>query len=421
MLDLKAIRKQPELYKQGIERKGMPGNVINDLLSADEVKRDLQSQTESLKAEQNEASKRIPQLTGDEKASALSDMKLIADKRKALEADLERASTIVDDLLMSLPNIPKDEVPDGKGEEGNTVVRFEGEKQAFDFEPKEHWELAEALDLLDMEQAAKVSGSRFYYLRNELAMLQQALMMWAFREVSDKGYSPTIPPFMTRKEAIVGTGFFDRDENYCVNPGEDDLYLIGTSEVPMVSIHADQVIDLSKGPIRYAAYSPCFRREAGSYGKDTKGILRVHQFEKIEMVVFCKPEDTVAVHESLRETEEEILKALGIHYQVVNIGCGDLGLSASKKYDLEAWLPGQKQYREMTSTSICDDFQTRRLNIRYKDEDGKLQFAQALNGTAVSSRPLIAILENGQNADGSIDIPEVLWPFTGFKKIEVKG
>ena len=420
MLDLKAIRKQPEVFKAALARKGVQPNVINDLLSADESKRELQAQTDNLKAEQNQASKSIPQLSGEAKAQALADMKVIADKRKSLEADLEKASAVVEELLMSLPNPPRDEVPDGEGEEGNTVARFEGEKASFDFEPKEHWELAEALNLLDMEQAAQVSGSRFYYLRNELAMLQQALMMWAFRTVSDKGYSPTIPPFMTRKEAIVGTGFFDRDENYCVNPGEDDLYLIGTSEVPMVSIHADQVIDLSKGPIRYAAYSPCFRREAGSYGKDTKGILRVHQFEKIEMVVFCKPEDTVAVHESLRETEEEILKALGIHYQVVNIGCGDLGVSASKKYDLEAWLPGQKQYREMTSTSICDDFQTRRLNIRYKDEDGKLQFAHALNGTAVSSRPLIAILENGQNEDGSIDIPEVLWPFTGFKKIEAK-
>ncbi len=421
MLDLKAIRQHPEDFKTRLARKGVQPNVINDLLSADEAKRDLQAQTESLKAEQNEASKRIPQLTGEEKAQALADMKVIADKRKNLEADLEKASDVAQELLMSLPNPPRDEVPDGEGEEGNQVARLEGEKPSFDFAPKEHWELAEALNLLDMEQAAKVSGSRFYYLKNELAMLQQALMMWAFRKVSDKGYSPTIPPFMTRKEAIMGTGFFDRDENYCVNPGEDDLYLIGTSEVPMVSIHADQVIDLSQGPIRYAAYSPCFRREAGSYGKDTKGILRVHQFEKIEMVVFCKPEDAVSVHESLRETEEEILKKLGIHYQVVNIGCGDLGVSASKKYDLEAWLPGQAQYREMTSTSICDDFQTRRLNTRYKDEDGKLQYAYALNGTAVSSRPLIAILENGQNADGSIDIPEVLWPFCGFKKIEAKG
>ncbi|NCP67140.1 serine--tRNA ligase [bacterium] len=420
MLDLKAIRQQPEDFKTRLARKGVPANVVNDLLSADEVKRDLQAQTESLKAEQNEASKRIPQLSGSEKEEALAAMKTIAGTRKNLEADLEKASAIVDELMLSLPNPPRAEVPDGKSDEENVVARFEGQKPEFSFKPKEHWELAEALNLLDMEQAAKVSGSRFYYLKNELALLQQALMMWAFREVADKGYSPTIPPFMTRKEAIMGTGFFDRDENYCVNPGEDDLYLIGTSEVPMVSIHADQIIDLSNGPLRYAAYSPCFRREAGSYGKDTKGILRVHQFEKIEMVVFCAPEDAVAVHESLRETEEEILKKLGIHYQVVDICCGDLGVSASKKYDLEAWLPGQAQYREMTSTSICDDFQTRRLNIRYKDADGNLQFAHALNGTAVSSRPLIAILENGQKEDGSIDIPEVLWPYTGFERIEAK-
>lgn len=420
MLDLKAIRQNPEDFKTRLARKGVPPNVINDLLSADEAKRELQAKTESLKAQQNEASKSIAQLDGAEKEKALADMKQISDQRKGLEADLEKASAVVDELMLSLPNPPRPEVPDGKDDEENQVARHEGEKPNFDFAPKEHWELAEALDLLDMEQAAKVSGSRFYYLKNELAILQQALMMWAFREVWVKGFSPTIPPFMTRKEAIQGTGFFDRDENYCVNPGEDDLYLIGTSEVPMVSIHADQVIDLSEGPKRYAAYSPCFRREAGSYGKDTKGILRVHQFEKIEMVIFCKPEDAVAMHEELRTIEEAILQTLGIHYQVVDICCGDLGVSASKKYDLEAWLPGQGAYREMTSTSICDDFQTRRLNTRYKDADGKLQYAHALNGTAVSSRPLIAILENFQNADGSIDIPEVLWPYTGFKKIEVK-
>ena len=420
MLDLKAIRQNPDDFKARLARKGVQPDVIDSLLSADESKREIQAKAESLKAQQNEASKSIATLDGEAKTKALAEMKAVSEQRKALEAELEKATEILNEILLSLPNPPREEVPDGKDEEGNTAIRFEGEKQSFDFEPKEHWELAESLGLLDMEQAAKVSGSRFYYLKSELAMLQQALMLWAFRTVSEKGYTPTIPPFMTRKEAIMGTGFFDRDENYCVNPGEDDLYLIGTSEVPMVSIHADQVIDLSNGPIRYAAYSPCFRREAGSYGKDTKGILRVHQFEKIEMVVFCKPEESVAVHESLREIEEEILKALDIHYQVVNIGCGDLGVSASKKYDLEAWLPGQAQYREMTSTSICDDFQTRRLNTRYKDEDGKLQYAHALNGTAVSSRPLIAILENGQNADGSIDIPEVLWPYTGFKKIEVK-
>ncbi len=420
MLDLKAIRENPEDFKLRLGRKGVSSSMVDELLEADEKRRGLLAQTEALKAEQNGVSKRIPSLSGEEKEKVLSDMKVISDKRKALEVDLEKVESVFEEILYKLPNPPREEVPDGKSDEENQVARFEGEKPAFDFEPKEHWELAEDLDLLDMEQAAKVSGARFYYLKNELAILQQALMLWAFHEIWNKGFSPTIPPFMTRKEAIVGTGFFDRDENYCVNPGEDDLYLIGTSEVPMVSIHAEQTIDLSKGPLRYAAYSPCFRREAGSYGKDMKGILRVHQFEKIEMVIFCKAEDSANMHEELRTIEEEILQKLGIHYQVVNICCGDLGVSASKKYDLEAWLPGQGKYREMTSTSICDDFQTRRLNTRYKNADGKLQYAHALNGTAVSSRPLIAILENFQNVDGSVDIPEVLWPYTGFKKIEKK-
>ena len=246
---------------------------------------------------------------------------------------------------------------------------------------------------------------------------QMSLMNWAFLEVSKKGFSPTIPPFLTKKEAIYGTGYLDKDENYVVNPGEDDLYLIGTSEVPMSSFYAGEILEEDVLPKRFCAYSPCFRREAGSYGKDTKGILRVHQFEKIEMVVFCKPEDSEQIHEELREVEEMLLQALGIPYQVVDVCCGDLGNSAIKKYDLEAWLPGQNKYREMTSTSICTDFQSRRLNTRIRRKDGSLEHAHILNGTAVASRPLIAILENFQNKDGSVDVPEVLVPFCGFSKI----
>ena len=239
-------------------------------------------------------------------------------------------------------------------------------------------------------------------------------------EVQKKGFNAMIPPFLTKEAAIRGTGYFAHDENYVVNPGEDDLYLIGTSEVPMTSYHADDVLDFSKGPIKYVSYSPCFRREAGSYGKDTKGIFRVHQFEKVEMVIFCRPEDSEQMHELIRETEEDLLRKLEIPYQVINVCCGDLGISATKKYDLEGWMAGQGAYRELTSTSICTDFQTRRLNTRYRDENGKLAFAYTLNGTAVSSRPLVSILENNQQADGTIIIPEILRPYCGFDKIEVK-
>ncbi|HIQ56875.1 TPA: serine--tRNA ligase [Candidatus Gracilibacteria bacterium] len=420
MLDLKSIRKNPEEFKRKLERKSISPSVIDELLAADKSSLEFNKKAEALKAEQNKASKLIPTLKGEEKAEILTKMKEISAQQKEAQEQANEASVQVKNILEELPNPPRDDVPFGKDDSENVVIRTEGEKPKFSFTPKEHWEIAEQHNLLDMEQAAKVSGSRFYYMKNELALLQQALMMWAFRKVSDHGFSATIPPFMTRKDAIYGTGYLEKGENYIVNPGEDDLYLIGTSEVPMVSLHAGQVINLDNGPLKYSSYSPCFRREAGSYGKDTKGILRVHQFEKIEMVVFCKPEQATEIHETIRNIEEEILKDLEIPYQVMDICTGDLGCSASKKYDLEAWLPGQGQYREMTSTSIADDYQSRRLDIRYKDENGKLQYACVLNGTAVSSRPLIAILENFQNEDGSVDIPECLQLFCGFAKIEAK-
>jgi seryl-tRNA synthetase len=342
-------------------------------------------------------------------------MKTISEAKKKAESDEENLKSEVFELLCALPNPPLPEVPNG-GEDDFEVIKEWGDKPHFSFQPKEHWEIAENLGILDTTRSAKVSGSRFYYLREELAILQMALMNWAFLEIKKLGFSPTIPPFMTRKEAIFGTGFLEKDQNYIVNPGEDDLYLIGTSEVPLTSFYADEILDEKDLPIKFAGYSPCFRREAGTYGKDMKGILRVHQFEKIEMVAFCTPEQSAQMHELMRETEEKLLQMLGIPYRVIVVAAGDLGSSAVKKYDLEAWLPGQDKYREMTSTSICTDFQARRLNIRIRRESGDIVMAHTLNGTAVSSRPLIAILENFQNEDGSVDIPEVLWPFSGGVK-----
>jgi len=420
MLDIKQIRQNPDQYKTLLARKGVSSQLSDELLEIDVRKRQIGQQAEELKAKQNEASKKIPTLQGEEKQVMLNEMKTLSQERKDLEADLDKETTFFNEILYKLPNPPHDSAPDGKDDEENVVVKTVGDIPKFDFEPKEHWEILEDLDLLDMEQAAQVSGARFYYMKGELAMLQRALIFWAYQEVTKKGFTAFIPPYLTRKDAIVGTGFFDRDENYCVNPGEDDLYLIGTSEVPMVSYNAGRIIDLEEAH-KYASYSMCFRREAGSYGKDTKGILRVHQFEKVEMVIFCKPEESEKLHEELLAIEEDLMKKLGLPYQVVNVCCGDLGISAAKKYDIEAWLPGQGKFREMTSTSICTDFQSRRLNIRYRDEDGKLQFAHALNGTAVSSRPLIAIIENYQQADGSFLIPEVLQPFCGFSKVEKKN
>ncbi len=422
MLDLKAIRQNPEDFTQRLARKGVDSSLIVELLEADERRRSLQTQGDGLKSKQNEASKKIPQMQGAEKNKLLESMKLLSEEKKKLDQEQNDAEESVNIILQKLPNPPYESAPDGHSDEENVVIRTEGEKPVFTFPPRDHAEIAEALDLLDMERAAKVSGARFYYMKNELAMLQRALIFWAFTEVQKKGFTPMIPPFMVREEAMKGTGFLsgaDANEIYKVNPGEDNLFLIGTSEVPMVSYHADDVLDLSE-PKMYVSYSPCFRREAGSYGKDTSGIFRVHQFEKVEMVIFCKPEDTDRLHELIREVEEELLQKLELPYQVVNVCCGDLGISAAKKYDLEAWLPHQEKYREMTSTSICTDFQARRLNIRYRDGDNKLQFVHILNGTAVSSRPLVGILENFQQKDGSVIIPEVLRPLCGFDKIVPK-
>lgn len=416
MLDLKKIRENPEYFKKTLTRKGVDSAKIDELLVLDETYRQNLQKLEELSAQQNEVSKKIPHLIGQEKIELLGQMKEVSAAKKEAEKIVNEAKISRDSILLTLPNPPHPDAPDGKSDEENVVLRMEGEKPVFSFKPKEHGEIAEDLDILDTVRSAKVSGSRFYYLKKELALLQRALIFWAFTEVSKQGFDAMIPPFLTKKPAIEGTGYFAHDENYCVNPGEDDLYLIGTSEVPMVSYHSGEILDLSQ-PKMYVSYSPCFRREAGSYGKDTKGIFRVHQFEKVEMVIFCKPEESAKLHEKIREIEEDLLKKLEIPYQVVDVCCGDLGVSAAKKYDLEAWLPGQNAFREMTSTSICTDFQARRLNIRYKDENGKNQFANILNGTAVSSRPLVAILENFQQADGSVIIPEVLRPFCGFEKI----
>ncbi len=412
MLDLKKIRENPEEIQKAISRKGVSEGIIAEILVLDEKKRILQKSAEEMRALQNATSQKIPLLSGEEKTRILAEMKELSGQIKNANEALTKAESELQEKMESLPNPPEADVPDG-GEDDFVVLREWGEKRNFDFAPREHFEIAEDLGILDTERSAKVSGSRFYFLRDELAILQMALMNWAFLEIQKMGFSPTIPPFMTRERAIYGTGYLARDENYVVNPGEDNLYLIGTSEVPLTSFYADEIIDEAILPAKFAGYSPCFRREAGSYGKDAKGILRVHQFEKIEMVAICAPEDSPRIHKEILAIEEKLLQMLGIPYRVVLVAAGDLGGSATKKYDCEAWLPGQGKYREMTSTSNCTDFQARRLNIRLRRKDGEVVIAHTLNGTAVSSRPLIAILENFQNMDGSVDIPEVLRPFAG--------
>lgn len=290
-----------------------------------------------------------------------------------------------------------------------------GEPTQFDFTPKAHYEIGEARGWIDIEKGAEVSGARFWYLKGDLVLLQFAIMQYVMSVMVSRGFTPVIPPFLVREPAMYGTGFFpaDRAQIYSVNPGEDNLYLIGTSEVSLTSYHAKETIDIDE-PIRYVGYSPCFRREAGTYGKDMKGILRGHQFDKIEMVCFCKPEDSQKLHNEMVATEEFIWQSFGIPYQKLNICSGDLGNPAMKKYDLEAWMPAQNQYREITSCSNVGAFQSRRLEIKYKKSDGSSDFVHTLNGTVIAfSRCLIALIENYQNEDMTVRIPEVLQPFMG--------
>jgi len=421
MLDIKLMRQDPAFFKKALQKKGNFSKIIDELLKIDEKNRKMNQRRDEFKNKQNKISKKIALLKdSEEKQKILKEMKKSSNELKEISKEINKFNDIFMQMFSNLPNICHESVPKGKNDSENVEIERVGNIPQFDFKPKEHFTLAEKLGILDMKRAAKISGSRFYFLRNELAILQMALMNWAFLEIEKKGFSPTIPPFMTRKEAIFGTGYLEKDENYIINPGNDDLYLIGTSEVPLTSFHANEILDEKNLPVKFAGYSPCFRREAGSYGKDIKGILRVHQFEKIEMVVVCKKEDSWKIHEEMKEIEKDLLQKLKIPFRVMNICGGDLGGSAAKKYDLEAWLPGQNKFREMTSTSNCTDYQARRLNIKIRRKNGETELAHTLNGTAVSSRPLIAILENFQQKDGSVKIPQVLWPFTGGLK-EIKS
>ncbi len=412
MLDIKLIRENKEM----VEKNNTTRNVKVDLdaiLELDAQKTDLQKKIDDLRAERNKRSKTKP----SEEEIAL--IRKLGDEVSDLEDLAEAKQAELHKLLIKIPNINHSSTPIGKDDTENKVERFEGTKPEFAFTPKEHFEVTNAARDIDMERGAKVSGSRFYYLKNKIAHLERAIMQLAIDTIVAKGFELILPPILVKEDAMFGTGFFPADKNeiYTVNPEEDTLFLVGTSEVPLIYMHADEVLDLKEGPKKYVAITPCFRREAGSYGKDTKGLFRVHQFYKVEMVVFCTPEQSWALHEELLKFEEEFMQKLGLHYQVLNVCSGDLGYPAAKKYDCEAWFPGQGKYRELTSTSNTTDYQARRSNIKYKTADGKRDFAHTLNGTVSSDRPLLAIIENYQQADGSIVIPEVLRPYVGFDVI----
>lgn len=424
MIDLKHLRENQELYKKGFAKKQAKVDIAA-VLELDEKHRKTLQEVEDYRAKKNKVSKEIPTLSDDERGKKIAEMKELGTKLDEAESNMNKFFAQLQELCFGIPNIPHESVPEGKDDEDNKPIRTVGEKPSFDFEPKDHLELGSSLDLIDTETAAKVSGARFYYLKNEAVQLEFALINWLLQKYIQKGFTPITTPMLVKEEMMYATGFFpaDRSEIYTVNPKTednpegDDLFLVGTSEVPLSGLHMFKPIEDLSEPKRYIGFSSCFRREAGSYGKDTKGILRVHQFDKMEMFSFCHPEQSWKEHDFLLSIEEEILSDLKLPYQVVNICGGDLGAPAAKKYDCEVWIPTQEKYRELTSCSNCTDFQARRGGIRYKAEKGT-ELAHTLNGTAMAStRTLIAILENYQQADGSVKIPEVLQPFMGGKTI----
>jgi len=419
MLDIKFIREHPDIIKNGCKTKQVKVD-IDKLLEVDKKRRETLQALEDMRAQKNKASKEISQTKNEkEKQKIILKMQELDKNSDRLTKDLKELEKKFNDLMCQIPNLPLDDVPVGKDERDNVVLREWGKKTKFDFKPKNYLELAEKLDLIDVKRAAKISGTRFGYLKREAALLEFALINFAFDTLIREGFIPVIPPVMIKSEMAIGMGFIQQtDDEEAYYLPKDDLYLTATSEQSLGTMHAGETFEEPNLPSRYIGFSTCFRREAGSYGKDTKGIFRVHQFDKIEMFSFSKPEDSIKEHQFFLELEEKLMQALKIPYRVVQMCVGDLGFPTAVKYDIEAWLPSENRYRETHSTSNCTDFQARRLNIRYQDKSGKLNFVHTINGTAFAiGRTLIAIIENYQQKDGSILVPEILQKYLSFKKI----
>ncbi len=421
MIDIKLLREKPDAVRASQKGRGEDVSVVDKVLAIDEAKRAAITEFEQLRAEQNILSKSVGAAKGDEKAALLANAKALADKVKAADAKRAEIEAQADALAMVISNILDPEAPIG-GEEDFVVIEHVGTPRDFagaGFEPKDHVELGKLLGAIDTERGAKVSGSRSYYLTGVGALLEFALVNYAISSATKAGFIPVIPPVLVKPAAMEGTGFLGQAAENVYHLEKDDYYLVGTSEVPLAAFHMDEVLDGAKLPMRYAGYSSCFRREAGSYGKDTRGIIRVHQFDKVEMFSFCKPEEAKEEHKRLLQWEKDFLNAMEIPYRVIDVASGDLGSSANRKFDIEAWIPTQSAYREVTSTSNCTEFQARRLNIRYKDSDGTKAVA-TLNGTLVAiPRMIVAILENHQNADGTVNVPAALQPFLGMTRFEL--
>ena len=413
MIDLKTLRENPDAIRHSQKVRGEDVAVVDQLIAADALSRTALSEFETIRAEQNALSKSVGAAKGDEKTALLENAKDLANKVKAADAKRSELEAKTREYLLKISNLIDLEAPVG-GEEDFKVIEEIGKPRDFKgegFEPKDHVELGKLLKAIDTERGAKVAGSRSYYLTGPGAMLEFALVNFAISSAVKAGFIPVIPPVLVNSSAMEGTGFLGQAAENVYHLKEDDIYLVGTSEVPLAAYHMDEIVE--NLPIRYAGYSSCFRREAGSYGKDTRGIIRVHQFDKVEMFSFIKPEEAKAEHLRLLEWEKDFLKAMEIPFRVIDVASGDLGSSAIRKFDCEAWIPTQSAYREVTSTSNCTEFQARRLNIRYRDESGTKPVA-TLNGTLVAvPRMIVAILENHQNQDGSVNVPKALRPFLG--------
>jgi seryl-tRNA synthetase len=417
VIDLKVIRDNPDAARASQKVRGEDPTLIDQVIAADDARRAALSSFESLRAEQNLLSKSVAAAKGDEKAPLLEKAKALSAQVKAAEAQASELAEKSQAILLQIHNLIDTDAPVG-GEEDFKIIENVGTPRDFTtegFEARDHVEIGKILKAIDTERGAKVSGSRFYYLTGMGALLEFALVNYAISSATKAGFTPVIPPVLVKPPAMEGTGFLGQAAENVFHLEEDDFYLVGTSEVPLAAYHMDEILD--QLPLRYAGYSSCFRREAGTYGKDTRGIIRVHQFDKVEMFTFCKPEDAKAEHLRLLQWEKDFMNAMEIPYRVIDVASGDLGASAIRKFDIEAWIPTQNAYREVTSTSNCTEFQARRLNIRYREESGTKAVA-TLNGTLVAiPRMIVAILENHQNADGSVNVPAALRPFLGVDRL----
>jgi seryl-tRNA synthetase len=420
MLDLKLIRSDPERVKTALARRGA-AEQVDELLALDARRRELLPEVESAQAERKTLSRQIGEAkqAGEGAEELMATVQGLKEQIESGKEELEKVEGDLNRLVVSLPNLPDPDVPEGMTEDDAVVLREVGERPEFDFEPRDHLDIGTALDLIDMESAARLSGSRFAYLKGDLVMLELALVRFAIELVRAEGHEPVIPPVLVREEALEGTGFLPGDRDQIYEIPKDELFLTGTSEVALAGLHADQILDAGSLPLRYCGFSTCFRREAGAAGRDTRGIFRVHQFDKVEMFSFVEPSGSAAEHERLLAIEERILGELEIPYRVVNVAVGDLGAPAAKKYDCEAWIPSQERYRELTSCSNTTDYQARRLGCRYRAADGESpQAVHTLNGTAVAvGRTMIALIENRQDRDGGFTLPKTLHKYGAPERI----